>query len=49
MDSDTIWRNVDEQRGALADLLDTLQPEQWSTPSLCAGWTGRIQLVVATP
>ncbi|MBX8691425.1 maleylpyruvate isomerase family mycothiol-dependent enzyme [Mycobacterium sp. 20091114027_K0903767] len=41
MDSDTIWRNVDEQRGALADLLDTLQPEQWSTPSLCAGWTVR--------
>lgn len=41
MDSDTIWRNIDEQRGQLADLLDTLQPEQWSTPSLCAGWTVR--------
>lgn len=41
MDSDTIWRNVDEQRGQLADLLDTLQPDQWSTPSLCAGWTVR--------
>ncbi|MBU8830133.1 maleylpyruvate isomerase family mycothiol-dependent enzyme [Mycolicibacterium goodii] len=41
MDSDTIWRHVDEQRGQLADLLDTLEPGQWSTPSLCAGWTVR--------
>ncbi|CDP86015.1 MULTISPECIES: maleylpyruvate isomerase family mycothiol-dependent enzyme [Mycolicibacterium] len=41
MDSDTIWRNVDEQRGQLADLLDTLEPAQWATPSLCAGWTVR--------
>lgn len=41
MDSDTIWRHVDEQRGQLADLLDTLTPGQWSTPSLCAGWTVR--------
>lgn len=41
MDSDTIWRNIDEQRGQLADLLDTLRPEQWATPSLCKGWTVR--------
>ncbi|MGV0811168.1 maleylpyruvate isomerase family mycothiol-dependent enzyme [Mycolicibacterium boenickei] len=41
MDSDTIWRNIDEQRGQLADLLDTFDPDQWSTPSLCAGWTVR--------
>ncbi len=41
MDSDTIWRIVDEQRGHLADLLDTLEPQQWATPSLCAGWTVR--------
>lgn len=41
MDSDTIWRNIDEQRGQLADLLDTLRPDQWSTPSLCKGWTVR--------
>ncbi|GAB3135880.1 maleylpyruvate isomerase family mycothiol-dependent enzyme [Tsukamurella serpentis] len=27
------------QRVAIADLLDGLTPEQWSTPSLCAGWT----------
>jgi uncharacterized protein (TIGR03083 family) len=41
VDSDTIWRTIDEQRGQLADLLDTLEPGQWSTPSLCAGWTVR--------
>jgi uncharacterized protein (TIGR03083 family) len=41
VDSDTIWRNIDEQRGRLADLLDTLEPQQWATPSLCAGWTVR--------
>ncbi len=41
MDSDTIWRNIDEQRGQLADLLDSLRPDQWSTPSLCNGWTVR--------
>lgn len=41
MDSDTIWRHVDDHRGQLADLLDTLDPGQWSTPSLCAGWAVR--------
>jgi uncharacterized protein (TIGR03083 family) len=41
MDSDTIWRHIDEQRVQLADLLDTFQPHQWSTPSLCTGWTVR--------
>ncbi|AKS36326.1 maleylpyruvate isomerase family mycothiol-dependent enzyme [Mycolicibacterium goodii] len=41
MDSDTIWRHVDDQRRQLADLLDTFDPGQWSTPSLCAGWTVR--------
>jgi uncharacterized protein (TIGR03083 family) len=41
VDSDTIWRTIDEQRGQLADVLDMLEPGQWSTPSLCAGWTVR--------
>jgi uncharacterized protein (TIGR03083 family) len=27
------------ERLALIDLLETLEPEQWSTPSLCGGWT----------
>ncbi|BBY46339.1 maleylpyruvate isomerase family mycothiol-dependent enzyme [Mycolicibacterium celeriflavum] len=41
MDSDTVWRHIDEQRANLADLLDGLEPQQWSTPSLCEGWTVR--------
>lgn len=41
MDSQAIWRTVDEQRAQLADLLDTLKPDQWATPSLCRDWTVR--------
>jgi uncharacterized protein (TIGR03083 family) len=41
MESDTIWLTIDAERGALADLLDTLTPEQWSTQSLCEYWTVR--------
>lgn len=41
MDSDAIWRTIDGQRNALADLLDTFTPQQWSTQSLCEGWTVR--------
>lgn len=41
MDSELIWRHIDEQRLALADLLDGLSAQQWSVPSLCAGWTVR--------
>jgi uncharacterized protein (TIGR03083 family) len=41
MDSDTLWRHVDEQRTTLADLLDGLDDSQWRTPSLCEGWTVR--------
>ncbi|OBF23328.1 maleylpyruvate isomerase family mycothiol-dependent enzyme [Mycobacterium sp. ACS4331] len=29
------------QREEFADLLDSLTPEQWAMPSLCAGWTVR--------
>ena len=36
-----IWGYIDEQRIDLADFLDTLDPEQWETPSLCQGWTVR--------
>lgn len=35
------WQVVDEQRVLLADLLETLTPEEWATPSLCRGWTVR--------
>ena len=39
MDKDTSWRVVDERRVVVADLLESLGPEQWATPSLCDGWT----------
>ena len=41
MDKDTSWRVVDERRVVVADLLDSLGPDQWATPSLCDGWTVR--------
>ena len=41
MDSDTIWRHIDTQRAALADILETLPEDAWRTPSLCAAWTVR--------
>ena len=41
MDRDESWRVIDEQRVALADLLDSLSPAEWETPSLCTGWRVR--------
>ena len=41
MDSDTIWRHIDEQRANLADMCDGIEAARWSTPSLCEGWTVR--------
>ncbi|MEO3761359.1 maleylpyruvate isomerase family mycothiol-dependent enzyme [Mycobacterium sp. B14F4] len=41
MDSDTVWRHIDEQRGILADMFDGIDAARWSTPSLCDGWTVR--------
>ncbi len=35
-----------DERADLADLLETLSPEQWEHPSLCEGWT--VRDVVAT-
>lgn len=35
------WDAIRTERLALADLLDTLTPEQWSTASLCSAWTVR--------
>lgn len=51
MDRDTIWRHVHAERAALADTLRSLTPQQWETPSLCAGWTVRdvAAHVIATP
>ena len=41
MNTDEIWRCVDDQRIELADLLEGLDAEQWMAPSLCDGWRVR--------
>lgn len=44
MESDAVWRHIDQQRVEVADLIDAIDardPTLWSTPSLCAGWTIR--------
>lgn len=38
MDAEGIWRSVDAQRAELADLIETLDAEQWAASSLCEGW-----------
>ncbi|MFD7549020.1 maleylpyruvate isomerase family mycothiol-dependent enzyme [Streptomyces sp. NPDC059578] len=40
-DDDFVRDAIAAERGELADLLDTLHPEQWDAPSLCAGWRVR--------
>jgi uncharacterized protein (TIGR03083 family) len=51
MDVDTVWRHTHEQRRALAAILADLTPAEWSTPSLCEGWTVRhvAAHVIASP
>ena len=41
MNTDEIWRRVDDQRIELAGLLEGLTPEQWTAQSLCDGWQVR--------
>lgn len=41
MDSDTVWRHIDEQRAVLADMFVGIDAALWSTSSLCEGWTVR--------
>ena len=41
MNTDEIWRRVDDQRIELAGLLEGLTAEQWTAPSLCDGWQVR--------
>ena len=41
LDEDAAWAAVDRERQEIADLLDDLSDEQWSSPSLCAGWRVR--------
>src|SRR5690349_9263553 len=41
METEERWRWLAQGRRDLADLLETLTPRQWETPSLCAGWRVR--------
>jgi uncharacterized protein (TIGR03083 family) len=38
---DQIWSAIDGQRGRVAELLESLDDDQWEHPSLCEGWTVR--------
>ena len=42
MDSDAVWQHIDTQRLEIAYLIDEIDsrdPAQWFTPSMCQGWT----------
>lgn len=41
MDADEVWQTIHRQRSELADILQTLSPEEWQAPSLCPEWTVR--------
>jgi uncharacterized protein (TIGR03083 family) len=41
MNRDDVWRAVDAERAALADLLQTFSVDEWEHPSMCPGWTVR--------
>lgn len=41
MDREAIWDCIDSQRADLADVLDGLTPQQWTSASLCDGWQVR--------
>jgi uncharacterized protein (TIGR03083 family) len=39
------WQMIHEERARSADMLESLTPDQWSSPSLCGGWD--VHLVAA--
>lgn len=41
MNPDDVWRDIDDQRGRLVDLLEDLSEQEWQHPSLCEGWSVR--------
>jgi uncharacterized protein (TIGR03083 family) len=41
MDAEVTWRLIDRERADLADFLETLTADEWTTSSLCGGWTVR--------
>jgi uncharacterized protein (TIGR03083 family) len=41
VNEDEVWVAIDTGRTRIADLLETLTPEEWDHPSLCEGWRVR--------
>jgi len=41
MDDTEVWSAVDRRRRAIVELLTSLDPGEWDTPSLCEGWRVR--------
>ncbi len=41
MEAEEIYARTTRNRLEIADVLDSLDPEQWQAPTLCAGWTVR--------
>ncbi len=41
MDVQDVWREIDDQRRRLVELLADLSDQEWRQQSLCAGWTVR--------
>lgn len=41
MNADQLWTAIDEQRRRTADLLESLDTDDWAHPSLCEGWRVR--------
>lgn len=41
MNTEDVWRAIDDQRQRLVELLEDLSEQEWQQPSLCQGWTVR--------
>jgi uncharacterized protein (TIGR03083 family) len=41
VDTEQVWRAIEQQRLDLADFLEALEPAAWDKPSLCEGWRVR--------
>jgi uncharacterized protein (TIGR03083 family) len=41
LETDELWRVVDRERASLADLLESLSPEEWETRTRCGDWRVR--------
>ena len=46
--ADPLARETAAERERLADLYAGLRPDQWSAPSLCAGWSTREVVAIVT-